>query len=85
MIPARCSHFSVKEGVRCRSVSPNITSTVLEGNNDCLACFGAGQGGLTIKKTNSALVVGIYGEGVQPADCNVTVERLGDYLIEQGI
>ena len=49
------------------------------------AWLGAGQGGLTVKKTNSALVVGIYGEGCQPADCNITVERLGDYLIDQGI
>lgn len=41
--------------------------------------------GVTIKKTTSALVVGIYDEGVQPADCNLVVENLGDYLIGQGI
>mmetsp|Transcript_31224 Transcript_31224/g.52451 ORF Transcript_31224/g.52451 Transcript_31224/m.52451 type:complete len:130 (-) Transcript_31224:223-612(-) len=45
----------------------------------------AGQGGITIKKTNSAVVVGIYLTGVQPGDCNVIVENLGDYLIGQGI
>lgn len=33
-------------------------------------------GGVTIKKTASALVVGIYAEGVSPGDCNVVVENL---------
>lgn len=33
-------------------------------------------GGVTIKKTASALVVGIYGEGVTPDECNVVVENL---------
>jgi len=44
-----------------------------------------GQGGCTIKKTASAIVIGIYAEGVQPGDCNVIVENLGDYLLQQGI
>eukprot|EP00976_Prorocentrum_cordatum_P084003 1185469-Prorocentrum_minimum.AAC.4 len=43
------------------------------------------QGGITIKKTVSAMVIGIYPNGVQPGDCNVIVENLGDYLIGQGI
>ena len=38
-------------------------------------------GGCTIKRTGTALVVGIYKEPVQPGDCNVIVENLGDYLI----
>lgn len=44
-----------------------------------------GAGGVTIKKTVTALVFGIYGEGVTPPECNVVVENLGDYLKEQGI
>jgi len=44
-----------------------------------------GAGGLTIKKTVTALVVGVYGEGVSPGDCSVVVENLGDYLSGQGI
>ncbi len=44
-----------------------------------------GQGGVTVKKTNSALVFGIYDEPVSPGECNIVVERLGDYLVEQGI
>ena len=43
------------------------------------------QDGVTIKKTTSAMVIGIYGEGVQPADGNIVVENLADYLIGQGI
>ncbi|KAG6541597.1 hypothetical protein Mapa_016990 [Marchantia paleacea] len=44
-----------------------------------------GQGGVTIKKTNSALVIGLYTEPTTGGECNVVVERLGDYLYEQGI
>ena len=42
-------------------------------------------GGVTIKATNGALVIGIYAEGVTPGECNVVVEQLGDYLKDQGI
>lgn len=42
-----------------------------------------GSGGVTLKKTNCALVIGIYDEPVTPGDCNMVVERLGDYLIDQ--
>ncbi|KAL4450661.1 hypothetical protein ABPG77_001017 [Micractinium sp. CCAP 211/92] len=44
-----------------------------------------GAAGCTLKKTATAVVVGIYGEGVPHGDCNVVVENLGDYLKEQGI
>ena len=43
------------------------------------------SGGVTIKKTTSAMVIGIYVEGVQAGDVNMVVENLGDYLIGQGI
>lgn len=39
-------------------------------------------GGCCIKKTNTALVVGIYDEPVPAGDCNVIVENLGDYLVQ---
>lgn len=44
-----------------------------------------GPGGCTMKKTTTAVVVGIYDEGVPHGDCNIVVENLGDYLKEQGI
>lgn len=44
-----------------------------------------GSGGVTIKKTGQALVFGIYEEPVTPGQCNMIVERLGDYLIDQGL
>lgn len=44
-----------------------------------------GAGGCTIKKTVTALVVGVYNEGVSPGDCSVVVENLGDYLSGQSI
>lgn len=44
-----------------------------------------GSGGVTIKKTGQALVFGIYDEPVTPGQCNLIVEKLGDYLVEQGL
>ena len=41
-----------------------------------------GAGGITIKKTNLSLVIGIYEEPMTPGQCNIVVERLGDYLVE---
>ncbi|CAM0912807.1 unnamed protein product [Alopecurus aequalis] len=43
-----------------------------------------GTGGITIKKTGLAFIFGIYDEPMTPGQCNMIVERLGDYLIEQG-
>lgn len=58
-------------------VVPGESGAVLRGKLD--------KGGLCIKKTNSAVVIGLYGDGVQPGDVNIVVENLGDYLINQGI
>ncbi|MFQ6642600.1 hypothetical protein Gotur_018231 [Gossypium turneri] len=44
-----------------------------------------GPGGVTVKKTNQALIIGIYDEPMTPGQCNMVVERLGDYLIDQGL
>ncbi|KAJ7965911.1 Profilin [Quillaja saponaria] len=44
-----------------------------------------GSGGITIKKTNQALIIGIYSEPMNAGQCNMIVERLGDYLIDQGL
>jgi profilin len=44
-----------------------------------------GAGGITVKKTSQALIFGIYDEPLTPGQCNMIVERLGDYLIDQGL
>ncbi|KVH93861.1 Profilin [Cynara cardunculus var. scolymus] len=44
-----------------------------------------GAGGICIKKTGQAMVFGIYDEPVAPGQCNMVVERLGDYLVDQGM
>lgn len=44
-----------------------------------------GAGGCTVKKTNSAFVIGLYDYPVTPGECNMVVERLGDYLCDQGL
>ncbi|KAG6534242.1 profilin-4-like [Zingiber officinale] len=43
-----------------------------------------GSGGATIRKTSQTLIFGIYEEPMTPGQCNLVVERLGDYLNDQG-
>lgn len=43
-----------------------------------------GTGGITVKKTNLALIIGIYDEPMTGGQCNMVVERLGDYLYDLG-
>ncbi|KAM0825192.1 hypothetical protein ACQ4PT_056080 [Festuca glaucescens] len=42
-----------------------------------------GTGGICVKKTCQAMILGIYDEPMTPGQCNMVVERLGDYLIDQ--
>lgn len=57
-----------------------------QAGDDPKACFIYGRssahGGLCVKKTNTALVIGIYPANVSKGDANLIVENLGDYLIE---
>ena len=39
-----------------------------------------GQGGTTIRKTATALVFGIYDDPCTPGECNIAVEKLGEYI-----
>ncbi|KAJ4950035.1 hypothetical protein NE237_026867 [Protea cynaroides] len=58
---------------------------VIQGEAGAVIRGKKGSGGITIKKTNLAMIIGIYEEPVTPGQCNMIVERLGDYLIEQGL
>ncbi|KAL1811271.1 hypothetical protein DCAR_0623485 [Daucus carota subsp. sativus] len=58
---------------------------VIQGEPNAVIRGKKGSGGITIKKTGQALVFGVYEEPVTPGQCNLIVERLGDYLIEQGL
>ncbi|KAJ8638630.1 hypothetical protein MRB53_012897 [Persea americana] len=58
---------------------------VIQGETGAVIRGKKGSGGVTIKKTNQALVIGIYEEPLTAGQCNMIVERLGDYLIDQGI
>ncbi|VVB16227.1 unnamed protein product [Arabis nemorensis] len=58
---------------------------VIQGEPNAVIRGKKGAGGVTIKKTNQALVFGIYEEPMAPGQCNMVVERLGDYLIESGL
>ncbi|KAL8137028.1 hypothetical protein V2J09_003029 [Rumex salicifolius] len=58
---------------------------VIQGEAGAVIRGKKGSGGVTIKKTGQALVFGVYEEPVTPGQCNMVVERLGDYLVEQGL
>uniref|UniRef100_A0A9I9CJN7 Profilin n=1 Tax=Cucumis melo TaxID=3656 RepID=A0A9I9CJN7_CUCME len=58
---------------------------VIQGEPGAVIRGKKGPGGVTVKKTGMALVIGIYDEPMTPGQCNMIVERLGDYLIDQGL
>jgi profilin len=43
-----------------------------------------GATGCVCVKTGKAVLIGVYNENTQPGQAATTVEKLGDYLIEQG-
>ena len=43
-----------------------------------------GAGGVVIVKTGQAVIIGVYEEGTQPGQATTVVEKLADYLIENG-
>ncbi|KAG5244224.1 hypothetical protein OIU77_031253 [Salix suchowensis] len=58
---------------------------VIQGEPGAVIRGKKGSGGVTIKKTSQALIIGVYDEPLTPGQCNMIVERLGDYLYEQGL
>ncbi|KAH0865963.1 hypothetical protein HID58_083174 [Brassica napus] len=58
---------------------------VIQGEPGAVIRGKKGPGGVTIKKTTQALVIGIYEEPMTGGQCNLVVERLGDYLIESDL
>ncbi|KAI9160028.1 hypothetical protein LWI28_004406 [Acer negundo] len=58
---------------------------VIQGEPGAVIRGKKGPGGVTVKKTTQALIFGIYDEPMTPGQCNMVVERLGDYLVDQGL
>nr|CAB3475924.1 unnamed protein product [Digitaria exilis] len=58
---------------------------VIQGEPGTIIRGKKGPGGVTIKKTNQAIIIGIYEEPMTLVQCNIIVERHGDYLIDQGV
>eukprot|EP01126_Amoeba_proteus_P035402 TRINITY_DN356_c0_g2_i8.p1 TRINITY_DN356_c0_g2~~TRINITY_DN356_c0_g2_i8.p1 ORF type:complete len:129 (-),score=22.04 TRINITY_DN356_c0_g2_i8:63-449(-) len=56
---------------------------VLQGD-DANIYLKKGAGGGTLSKTNSCIIVAVYGEGQAPGGCNTAAGKLADYLIENG-
>ncbi|CAN4115629.1 unnamed protein product [Withania somnifera] len=57
---------------------------VIQGEPGAVIRGKKGSGGITIKKTGQALIFGIYEEPVTPGQCNMVIEKNGDYLVDQG-
>ncbi|KAL0463848.1 UNVERIFIED_CONTAM: Profilin-1 [Sesamum latifolium] len=57
---------------------------VIQGEPGAVVRGKKGSGGIT-KKTGQALIFGIYEEPMTPGQCNMVVEKMGDYLIDQGL
>ncbi|KAK4413823.1 Profilin [Sesamum alatum] len=58
---------------------------VIQGEPGAVVRGKKGSGGVTVKKTGQALIFGLYEEPMTPGQCNMVVEKLGDYLIDQGL
>mmetsp|Transcript_6551 Transcript_6551/g.15154 ORF Transcript_6551/g.15154 Transcript_6551/m.15154 type:complete len:128 (+) Transcript_6551:54-437(+) len=58
-----------------------IPYMVLRGDESTIYCR-KGQTGLSIARSNLAVIVGVYDEKIQAGDCNSAVEKLCDYLKE---
>ncbi|KAL7140207.1 hypothetical protein ABFS83_09G106200 [Erythranthe nasuta] len=58
---------------------------VIQGEPGAVIRGKKGSGGITVKKTAQALVFGLYEEPMTPGQCNMVVEKLGDYLLDQGL
>ncbi len=41
--------------------------------------------GVCIVKSKMALLIGVYGPGIQPGNCNSVIEKLADYLIQHNL
>jgi profilin len=57
---------------------------VVQGDPGIVVRGKKGPGGCCARKTNQVLVIGLYDEPCTPGECNVVVEKLGDYLYDQG-
>ncbi|GKC29082.1 profilin [Tanacetum coccineum] len=57
---------------------------VIQGEAGAVIRGKKGAGGVTVKKTGMSIIIGIYDEPMTPGQCNMIVERLGDYLLDQG-
>ncbi|GJX23857.1 profilin [Tanacetum coccineum] len=57
---------------------------VIQGEAGAVIRGKKGPGGVTVKKTGMSIIIGIYDEPMTPGQCNMIVERLGDYLLDQG-
>ncbi|KAE9585897.1 hypothetical protein Lal_00009978 [Lupinus albus] len=40
--------------------------------------------GISVKKTKETLVIGTYDSPTTPEECHIILQKLGDYLIDQG-
>mmetsp|Transcript_139020 Transcript_139020/g.196781 ORF Transcript_139020/g.196781 Transcript_139020/m.196781 type:complete len:125 (-) Transcript_139020:45-419(-) len=93
---AATAGFSVPEGAQLASLFNDPSSAFSKGVHvsgskymtikaDNRSLYGKkGAAGVCCVKTTQAMLVGQYDEGIQPGNAANTVEKLADYLIENG-
>jgi len=64
-------------GCKYMLIASDVEEGVIRGKN--------GPSGVVIKKTVSGLVIGMHGSEVSTAETSYVVEKLADYLKDQGI
>ncbi|KAJ6361558.1 hypothetical protein OIU78_002063 [Salix suchowensis] len=55
---------------------------VIQGEPGAVIRGKKGSGGVTIKKTSQALIIGVYDEPLTPGQCNMIVERLDQMQVQ---
>ncbi|KAI7879733.1 Profilin/allergen [Lichtheimia hyalospora FSU 10163] len=76
--------FTNPDGIRASGVHANgVKYFVLRADERSI--YGKKNAdGICLVKTNQAVLVGVYTEGIQPGMCTKVVEGLADYLISVG-
>jgi profilin len=62
-----------------------LHSSILFIQSDGRSIYGkSGNTGVVLVKTGQTILIGVYDERMQPGNAAATVEKLADYLIDNG-
>eukprot|EP00999_Lentomonas_sp_LEN2_P001447 NODE_2489_length_560_cov_77.891455_g2439_i0.p1 GENE.NODE_2489_length_560_cov_77.891455_g2439_i0~~NODE_2489_length_560_cov_77.891455_g2439_i0.p1 ORF type:complete len:127 (-),score=32.99 NODE_2489_length_560_cov_77.891455_g2439_i0:71-451(-) len=82
-VSALVKGFSDPSGLQAGGVTVNKVKYMYIVSDDRVVVGKKGATGVIAVKTKQAIIVGQYGDGIQPGACRKIVEGLADYLISQ--